>query len=117
MSKEDCGMRAWQVLKGAGFAALFGVSAAWAQTGFVAGLQPDRRPPGAPVITEATFTPEQLARFQRGIEGQAPGNVATIVATGQWYVPMRHPGMTPPYDLRGWHAAPAPAAPAASSTR
>ena len=110
-------MRAWQVLKGAGFAALFGVSAAWAQTGFVAGLQPDRRPPGAPVITEANFTSEQMARFLRGIEGQPPGNVTTIVATGQWYVPMRHPGMTPPYDLRGWHAAPAPAAPAASSTR
>ena len=110
-------MRASQVLKGAGFATLFWVSAVGAQSGFVPGLQPDRRPPGAPVITEATFTPEQMARFLRGIEGQPPGNVTAIVATGQWYVPMRHPGMTPPYDLRGWHAAPARATPAASSTR
>ena len=110
-------MRTSQVLKGAGFATLFWVSAAWAQTGFVAGLQPDRRPPGAPVITEANFTSEQMARFLRGIEGQPPGNVTTIVATGQWYVPMRHPGMPAPYDLRGWHATPTPATSAASSTR
>jgi hypothetical protein len=80
-------------------------------------LQPDRRPPGAPVKTEASFTPEQMAQFLRGIEGTPPGNVTTIVATGQWFVPMRHPGATPPYDLRGWHATPAPATPAASSPR
>ena len=57
------------------------------------------------------------ALFLRGIEGQPPGNVTTIVTTGNWFVPMRHPGLTPPYDLRGWHAAPAPVTPAASSTR
>jgi hypothetical protein len=61
--------------------------------------------------------PEQMAQFLRGIEGQPPGNVTTIVATGQWYVPMRHPGMPAPYDLRGWHASPAPATSAASSPR
>ena len=110
-------MRTSQVLKGAGFATLFWVSAAWAQSSFVAGLQPDRRPPGAPVKTEASFTPEQMAQFLRGIEGTPPGNVTTIVATGQWFVPMRHPGATPPYDLRGGHATPAPATPAASSPR
>lgn len=106
-----------QVLKGAGLATVFWVSSGWAQTGFVAGLQPDRRPPGAPVKTEAAFTQEQIAQFLRGIEGPPPGNVTAIIATGQWFVPMRHPGATPPYDLRGWHATPAPATPAASSTR
>lgn len=109
-------MRASQVFKGAGLATLFWVSAASAQSGFVAGLQPDRRPPGAPVKTEAPFTPEQMAQFLRGIEGPPPGNVASIAATGQWFVPLRHPGMTPPYDLRGWHATATPT-PAASSPR
>jgi len=85
--------------------------------GFVAGLQPDRRPQGAPVIVEASFSPEQLAQFLRGIEPPPPGNVATIVATGQWFVPMRHPGATSPYDIRGWHAASRPAGNAASSAR
>lgn len=110
-------MGASQVMKGVGIAALFWVTAASAQSGFVAGLQPDRRPPNAPVKTDGSFTPEQLAQFSRGIEGPPPGNVATILATGQWWVPMRHPGSTPPYDLRGWHATPSTPTPAASSPR
>mgnify|MGYP001050127661 FL=1 len=100
-----------------GLAALLGLSVALADGGFVAGLQPDRRPAGAPVKTEATVSPEQLAQYLRGIEGPPPGNVATIAATGQWFVPLRHPGSTPPYDLRGWHTAPAHPAANASSPR
>lgn len=109
-------MCASPLLKLVGFASLLSVSVAFAGSGFVAGLQPDRRPAGAPVIVEAPISPEQLARFLRGIEAPPPGNVATIAATGQWFVPLRQPGMTPPYDLRGWHATATPT-PAASSPR
>jgi hypothetical protein len=71
--------------------------------GYVAGLQPDRRPDGAPLVTSSELTPDQLSRALRGIEGQPPGNVETIAATGRWWVPLRGPGMMPPYDPRGWH--------------
>ena len=81
--------------------------------GFVAGLHPDRRPDAAPHIAQPTPNPEALARSLRGIEAPVPGNVETIAATGAWWVPLRGPGMTPPYDPRAWHAQPATAASAA----
>ena len=117
MSKKDYGMRASLLLKTVGFASLLSVTVAFAGSGFVAGLQPDRRPVGAPVIVEAPISPEQLAQFLRGVEPPPPGNVATIAGTGHWFVPLRHPGATPPYDIRGWHAASKPATAAASSAR
>lgn len=90
-------------------------SGSWAQApGFVAGVHPDRRPDNAPQITQQTMSPETLARDLRGIEGQPPGNVETIAVTGAWWVPLRGPGMTPPYDPRGWHAPQGAAAPAAN---
>ena len=84
-----------------------------AQTGgYVAGLHPDRRPDAAPPPpTEATRTPEQVARALHGVEKPVPGNVDLIAATGHWWVPLRQPGMAAPYDLRGWHEAPPASAP------
>ncbi|QTD45102.1 hypothetical protein [Ottowia testudinis] len=87
-------------------AALAGNSLAQAP-GFVAGLHPDRRPDGAPQITQQVASPEALARSLRGVEGPPPGNVESIAATGAHWVPLRGPGMTPPYDPRNWHAQPA----------
>lgn len=103
------------VSKIVGLASLLWVSVALADGGFVAGLEPDHRPTGAPVKAETPMSPEQLTRYLRGIEGPPPGNVATVAATGQWFVPLRHPGATPPYDIRGWHATAKPAAAASSS--
>jgi hypothetical protein len=94
---------------------------------FVAGLHPDRRPDNAPQLTQQVMSPDALARSLRGIEGAPPGNVESIAATGAWWVPLRGPGMTPPYDPRGWHApipagqpavhSAAPAAASASAAR
>jgi hypothetical protein len=89
-------------------------SAAAQTAGYVAGLHPDRRPDGAPRLEQVTLTPEQLQRALHGIEGPAPGNVESIAATGKWWVPLRGPGMNPPYDLRGWHGDSASASVAAS---
>jgi hypothetical protein len=80
-------------------------------SGYVAGLHSDRRPDGAPpAATQVSLPPDQLARALHGIEGEPPGNVEAIAATGGWWVPLRGAGMTPPYDLRGWHRQQAPAA-------
>jgi len=88
------------------------VSAAAQTGGYVAGLQPDRRPDTAPHVTEVTRTPEQVERMLHGIDKPVPGNVESIAATGNWWVPLRYPGMNAPYDLRGWHATPTTATPA-----
>ena len=75
-----------------------------AQTaGYVAGVHPHQRPDGAPRLTEDVRTPEQLKRELHGVEKPVPGNVESIAATGNWWVPLRQPGMTKPYDPRGWH--------------
>lgn len=40
-----------------------------------------------------------------GIAPTPPASVLRIVQQqGEWYSPFFHPGMTGPYDLRGWHA-------------
>lgn len=73
---------------------------------FVAGLQPDRRPAGAPRITTFQVSPEQKAARLKGVSAPLPGNVEVIATQGAWFSPLFHPGMTGPYDLRQWHGAP-----------
>lgn len=88
------------------FGLMAGAVGAAAQTGeVIAGLQPDRRPDAAPRLTQAVRTPQQLAQALHGIAPPVPGNIELIAATGNWWVPLRHPGMTGAYDLRGWHTA------------
>ncbi|MDR2014393.1 MAG: hypothetical protein LBP99_02045 [Azoarcus sp.] len=70
----------------------------------ITGLHPDRRPDEAPRLTESARAPEQLDRALHGVEKPVPGNVESIAATGNWWVPLRQPGMNGAYDLRGWHA-------------
>jgi hypothetical protein len=88
---------------------VFGIALATACVGlsaqssaFVAGLQPDRRPPH-PRITEAP--PVDFARMTRGIDGARPEQFAWLSDQGAWFTPFGHPGATDPYDLRGLHAA------------
>jgi hypothetical protein len=93
-----------------------GVAAQTQTAGYVAGLHPDRRPDMAPRLDEAAArTPDQFARVLRGIDKPVPGNVQSIAATGNWWVPLRQPGMMGPYDLRGWHGKAIGAPPAAGS--
>ncbi|MDR0478646.1 MAG: hypothetical protein LBH31_02335 [Burkholderiaceae bacterium] len=90
---------------------VFGLGAAAQTSEYVAGLHPDRRPDAAPPGSEPVRTPEQVVRALHGIDKPVPGNVESIAATGNWWVPLRHPGMNHPYDLRGWHDASASASP------
>ena len=72
---------------------------------FISGVAPDRRPEGAPQITQdrEVSAPEMEKRLH-GVSQPYPGNVEEIARTGEWFVPLRHRGMTPPYDIRDWHA-------------
>ena len=69
----------------------------------VAGLQPDRRPPGAPVI--ASFAPSAAWQAQ-ALKGIAPPQAGLdfLGDQGAWYTPFTHPGMPGRYDIRGLHA-------------
>ena len=71
---------------------------------FIAGVHPDRRPEGAPVLR--TY-PKDAAWYDRALHGISepyPYSLKFLEDQGAWYTPFIHPGMTPPYDIRGWHA-------------
>jgi hypothetical protein len=74
----------------------------------VAGLQPDQRPEGAPVVrvhaVDATLKQQRL----KGVTTPWPGTVERIAESGAWYSPMFHPGMPSRYDLRQLHASDPP---------
>lgn len=85
-------------------AAVCAAAPAVAAEPFIAGLHPDRRPDGAPQLTENELNAEQLARAMRGVSQPWPGNTESVGRTGHWWVPFRHAGMPAPYDIRRLHA-------------
>ena len=74
----------------------------------VAGLTPFERPANAPVLTASPVLDARQAL--RGVSSPIPDSLDFLKDQGRWFTPFTHPGMTGPYDLRGWHAAPIPAA-------
>ena len=70
---------------------------------FVAGMKPDRRPEGAPVVKEYRKDAAWYERALTGIAPPYPYSLKFLEDQGAWYTPFIHPGMLPPYDLRGWH--------------
>lgn len=72
---------------------------------FIAGVAPSERPAGAPVITEFVQTPAWRAHALTGVLEPVPPSLAWLEDQGAWFTPFIHPGMTGPYDIRGWHAA------------
>lgn len=67
----------------------------------IAGVDPDRRPEGAPIIREVQRSKDWEKRFYQGISKPYPPHL-DAVDQGAWYTPFSRPGMTEPYDLRGW---------------
>ena len=79
-------------------------NSATAQTTYVAGLAPEHRPDEAPKVVSVETSEKEAEHRLFGIVRPIPGNLASIAASGRWFVPLRSPGMNAPYDLRGWHA-------------
>jgi len=82
---------------------------AWS-AGFVAGSAPAQRPANAPTIKEFQISPEALGKRLHGITDPLPPNVVNAALAGPWFMPLAHPGMTGPYDIRGWHRLGSPSA-------
>lgn len=74
-----------------------------AQERFIAGVDPSVRPPDAPVMAPLKRDDAWFAQALRGVEEPFPPSLDFLQDQGRWYTPFLHPGMTPPYDLRGWH--------------
>lgn len=88
-----------------GLLLLFGLSTAAgaAEAAFIAGLTPDRRPPGAPTISTVTKDGAWYRQALIGIDPPYPASLRFLEDEGNWFTPFIWPGMLGPYDLRGWH--------------
>lgn len=69
----------------------------------IAGVKPNARPDGAPVIQKAEHDKEWFERAMTGVEKPYPKSLDFIINQGNWYTPFAIPGMHSPYDIRGWH--------------
>jgi hypothetical protein len=89
------------VLQGAALS----TSAASAGAYPVAGLTPYQRPANAPVLVANRALDGKTALH--GVSSPTPDSLKFLGDQGAWFTPFIHPGMTGPYDLRGWHSTPA----------
>lgn len=69
----------------------------------IAGVEPDRRPEGAPVIEWVHHDKAWYEHALTGIRPPYPKSLYFLDNQGYWYTPFIHPGMTGYYDIRGWH--------------
>lgn len=74
-------------------------------TTFIAGLEPDRRPADAPVITEFPKDPNWYRRALQGINPPYSNSLRFLEDQGAWYTPFDRPNATGRYDIRGLHPA------------
>lgn len=69
----------------------------------VAGVEPWKRPSGAPTIKWASHNKVWYQRALTGISPPYPTSLNFLDRQGYWHTPFNQPGMTGPYDIRGWH--------------
>lgn len=85
-------------------AALSTTFSCWATENYpTAGKTPWQRPEGAPVIEWVQHDHEWYQQSLTGIVSPYPRSLYFMDNQGNWYTPFTRPGMTGPYDLRGWH--------------
>jgi hypothetical protein len=68
-----------------------------------AGIQPQQRPEGAPVVRDLQKPPGWYGRALTGVSQPYPHSLRFLEDQGNWYTPFNHPGMTGRYDIRGWY--------------
>lgn len=73
---------------------------------YTAGLKPWERPVGAPAITEYAKDKAWYEHALTGVSQPYPESLKFLDMQGAWFDPFLHPGMTGPYDIRGWHQPP-----------
>jgi hypothetical protein len=72
----------------------------------IAGLHPEARPHGAPVVANYERSKDWLAsQALHGVSKPYPDSLRFLYSQGGWHTPFDHPGMVGRYDIRGWHKA------------
>lgn len=74
-----------------------------AEPAYIAGLNPSSRPAGAPVISSVNKDAAWYRHALHGVIPPYPASLRFLEDQGNWYTPFTRPGMTAPYDIRGWH--------------
>ena len=69
----------------------------------IAGVKPDQRPAGAPVIQQVEKGPGWYDQALTGVSKPYPASLRFLEDQGNWHTPFNVPGMPPPYDIRGWY--------------
>jgi hypothetical protein len=69
----------------------------------VSGLTPYERPSDAPVLEQVIKDNVWYQNALTGISTPYPYSLRFLENQGNWYTPFNHPGMTGPYDIRGWY--------------
>ncbi len=74
-----------------------------AQDIFVSGIRPDERPAGAARVADEPHPRSWYVAALTGLAPPYPRSLYFLDVQGNWYTPFTVPGMTGPYDIRGWH--------------
>lgn len=69
----------------------------------IAGVKPYQRPDKAPVIKKVIKDEGWDKRALTGLAKPFPPSFKFLADQGNWHTPFNKPGMTGPYDIRGWH--------------
>ena len=72
----------------------------------IAGVHPDQRPKDAPEVSQVNKDRSWYDRALTGLNPPFPSSFRFLEDQGNWYTPFIIPGMTGPYDIRGWHSQP-----------
>ena len=72
----------------------------------VAGVDSSQRPAGGPTIPEFVKDAAWYDRALTGVVEPYPHSLRFLEDQGAWHTPFDRPGMTGPYDIRGWHLQP-----------
>ena len=75
----------------------------------IAGVNPEKRPEGAPIVT--TVAKDKPSKYSavwyklalHGIDAPYPKSLLFLGSQGNWYNPFIYPGMVDNYDIRGFH--------------
>ncbi len=70
---------------------------------FIAGTKPWQRPESAPVLTEYAKDAQWYGKALAGVMEPYPYSLRFLEDQGGWFNPFTKPGMSGPYDIRGWH--------------
>jgi len=70
---------------------------------YIAGVAPQSRPAQAPVLSSYAKPDGWYGHALSGVWWPYPASLKFLEDQQNWYTPFTRPGMTGPYDIRGWH--------------